>query len=67
MHMQLTAELLILAYELGVFLFELTDAQRGWWERRDLFGRKSKGRLELRHGLLKLDIPMNIMSECWVV
>ena len=54
LHMQLTAQLLILAYELGIFLFELADAQRWWWERRDLFGRESKRRLEFSHGLLKL-------------
>ena len=52
--MQLTAQLFILAYELGIFLFELADAQRWWWERRDLFGRERKRRLELCHGLLEL-------------
>jgi hypothetical protein len=52
--MQLTAQLFIFAYKLGIFLFELADAQRWWWERRDLFGRERKRRLELRYGLLKL-------------
>ena len=54
LHVQLTAQLLILAYELCIFLFELANPQRWWWERRDLFGRERKRRLELRHGLLKL-------------
>lgn len=54
LHVQLTAELLILAHQLGVFLFELADAQRWWWQRRDLFGRERERGLELRHGLLKL-------------
>jgi hypothetical protein len=52
--MQLTAQLFILAYELGVFLFELADAQRWWWKGRYLFGRECKRRLELRHRLLEL-------------
>jgi hypothetical protein len=61
MHKQLTAQLFILAYEPGVFLFELADAQSWWWERRDLFGRERKlpGRLELRHGLLELYVSTN--------
>jgi hypothetical protein len=61
--MQLTAHLFILAYELGIFLFELADAQGWWWEGRDLFGRERKRRLELRHGLLKLHIPMGAANQ----
>ena len=66
--MQLTAQLFILAYNLGIFLFELPDAQRWWRERRDLFGRESKRRLELRHGLLKLwaDGKLNKRVRCYV-
>jgi hypothetical protein len=52
--MQLTAQLFILTYDLGVFLFELADAQRWWWESSDLFGRERKRRLEFCHRLLKL-------------
>jgi hypothetical protein len=65
--MQLTAHLFIFAYELGVFLFELADAQRWWWERRDLFGRERKRRLELRHSLLELHISnINKRVRCYV-
>ncbi len=63
LHMQLTTQLLILAYELGIFLFELADTQRWWWKRRDLFGRKRKRRLELGHGLLELYIPMAVSDQ----
>jgi len=60
---QLAAELLILAYQLGVFLFELADAQRWWWQRRDLFGRERERGLELGHGLLKLlDVGLSLRA-----
>jgi len=66
--MQLTAQLFILAYKLGIFLFELANAQRWWWEGRDLFGRERKRRLELRYGLLKLTPwDRKSMSECRIV
>jgi hypothetical protein len=35
-------------------LLELADAQRWWWQRRDLFGRERECGLQLRHCLLKL-------------
>lgn len=54
LHVQLAAELLVLAHQLGVFLLELADAQRWWWQRRDLFGRERECGLQLRHCLLKL-------------
>ena len=52
--MQLTPQFVVLTEQLGVFLFELADAQGRWWQRCDLFWRESKGGLELGHGLLKL-------------
>jgi hypothetical protein len=45
-------------------LFELADAQRWWWQRRDLFGRERERRLELRHGLFELFICTSVI-ECY--
>ena len=66
LHVQLTAQLFVFAYELGIFLFELADAQRWWWERRDLFGREGKRRLELRYRLLELyDSTAKVNKGAW--
>jgi hypothetical protein len=54
LNVQLATELIVLAHELVIFLFELADAHRWWWQSRDLFRRERKGRLELRYGLLEL-------------
>jgi hypothetical protein len=54
LHVQLATELVVLAHELGVFLFELADAHRRWRQGRDLLWRERERRLELGHGLLEL-------------
>jgi len=54
LHLQLAAQLIVLAHELGIFLLQLAYAQRWWWQRGDLFGREGERRLELGHGLLEL-------------
>jgi hypothetical protein len=59
LHVQLAAQLIVLTMELRVFLFELADAQGWWWERSYLFWREREGCLELRHGLLELQIKYN--------
>lgn len=54
LHMQLPTELLVLAHQLGIFLFKLANAKRWWWQSRDLFGRERERCLKLGYCLLKL-------------
>jgi hypothetical protein len=60
---QLTTELVVLAHKFGVFLFELADAHRWWWQGRDLLWREREGCLELGHGLLELLYARNMKKK----
>jgi len=59
LHVHLATELVVLAHELGVFLFELADTQRWWRQGRDLLWRERERRLELGHGLLELYVRIH--------